>query len=87
MNSHVDKLTAKYNALLKDFSPLDTSTKIKYSEVAHILQSLDSQGRWISIHDGQRLVGQAKFPLHAQYLSSAVFSKNLTKLSEFLKTK
>lgn len=84
MNSHVDKLTVKYNALVKNLSQVLPPTKVKTSEVTLILQSLDQQGRWVSTHDGRKLVGQAKFPLNAKYLSSAVFAKNLTTLSNYL---
>jgi len=84
MNSHINQLTLKYNALVKNLSQGHPPTKVKTSEVTLILQSLDPQGRWISTHDGRKLVGQAKFPLNAKYLSSAVFSENLTTLSNYL---
>lgn len=48
-----------------------------------ILASLDEQGRWISRDTGKRLVGQPKFR-GADYLSSAVFSRNLSELATFV---
>ncbi len=48
------------------------------------IESLDEQGRWISTFDGERLIGQAKIPIGTKYLSSQVFSDNLTALSEFV---
>jgi len=46
---------------------------------------LDPEGRWISRYDGERLVGQPKFAVGAPYISSAVFSRNLTLLSRYLR--
>jgi len=53
------------------------------STVEKIIDSLDDEGRWITVHDGgeTRLVGQPKFAEGEEYLSSAVFSENLTILS------
>ena len=83
-NSHVDQLQKKYQSLLANPKPDVRPKSVNSTDVLKVLQSLDEQGRWVSIHDGQKLVGQAKFPLHAKYLSSAVFSKNMTMLSEYL---
>lgn len=57
---------------------------VKEDEVRQIVKQLDGQGRWVSTYDGARLVGQAKMPIGAKYLSSEVFSNNLTLLSEYL---
>jgi hypothetical protein len=53
-------------------------------EVRRILAALDAQGRWISVYDGEALVGQPKFARQFPYLSSAAFSRNLEALSAFL---
>ncbi len=53
-------------------------------EIRQILSGLDDRGRWVDTYGGERLVGQAKMPLGAKYLSSELFSKNLTRLSGFL---
>jgi PelA/Pel-15E family pectate lyase len=53
-------------------------------EVRRILKSLDEQGRWISTYRGERLVGQPRFKTGDLYLSSAVFSRNVETLSEYL---
>ncbi len=54
-------------------------------QIKQIIGELDEQGRWISTFGGERLVGQPKFAAGAPYLSSEVFSKNLTQLSEFVR--
>ncbi len=56
-------------------------------EVREILQALDAQGRWVSVYDGEGLVGQPKFARGFSYLSSAVFSRHVETLSEFLAAK
>jgi len=53
-------------------------------QVRKIIEQLDDQGRWVSMYRGERLVGQAKMPVGARYLSSEVFSDNLTMLSQFI---
>ena len=53
-------------------------------DVRKIISDLDDQGRWVSKYTGERLVGQAKMPVGASYLSSERFSDNLTKLSRYL---
>lgn len=52
--------------------------------VTAIVSALDDDGRWISTYNGERLVGQAKMAVGARYLSSEVFSNNLTTLSDYL---
>jgi hypothetical protein len=49
-----------------------------------ILLLLDDQGRWVSTYDGERLVGQPKFPMGFRFISSAVFSNNLELLADWL---
>jgi hypothetical protein len=53
-------------------------------QAREILSNLDSSARWQSTYEGERLVGQPKFALGAQYLSSEVFSQNISTLSDFL---
>ncbi len=49
-----------------------------------MVQELDATGRWISIYRGERLVGQPKFQMDEEYLSSALFARHLTILSDYL---
>jgi len=53
-------------------------------EARKVLEALDDQGRWVSVHDDGPLVGQPKFARGFAYLSSAVFSRNVEVLSEFI---
>ncbi|MDZ4852996.1 MAG: pectate lyase [Pirellulaceae bacterium] len=53
-------------------------------QAASIVKQLDVDGRWVTTFSGERLVGQPKFTAGDRYLSSQIFSKNLTALAEFL---
>jgi len=53
-------------------------------EVRKIIAALDADGRWITTYNGERLVGQPRFSPAFRYVSSEVFSQNVTTLSEFL---
>lgn len=88
------KTASRLEELGKQFGQLRRSTDGQNSSsnqdlirrARSAIQSLDPQGRWISTFDGTRLVGQAKMPLGTKYLSSQLFSDNLTVLSEFIAT-
>ncbi len=54
------------------------------NQASQMVKQLDTEGRWVSTFAGERLVGQPKFANGDRYLSSEVFSKNLTVLAEFL---
>ena len=48
------------------------------------VESLDADGRWVSVADGSRLVGQPRFPVGFRYLSSETFARNLSGLAAYL---
>lgn len=53
--------------------------------VRRILQALDAEGRWVTVHDGKaRLVGQPKFAPGFRYLASNVFNYNVQILSDYI---
>jgi PelA/Pel-15E family pectate lyase len=54
-------------------------------QAREIIAALDADGRWVSIFAGERLVGQPKFSLGTQYLSSETFSRNVALLSDYLR--
>ena len=57
---------------------------IKEEDLRRVVGALDAEGRWSSTHGEERLVGQAKFKPGETYISSAVFSDNITLLSTYL---
>ncbi len=67
-------------------SRLNKPQEVSKSDVQRILEDLDQMGRWVSVSDGQRLVGDNKFAKGESYLSSEVFSTNLERLSDYLLT-
>ncbi len=67
--------------------PSGTVTGAELSrKVAEVLSKLDDHGRWITQYGGERLIGQAKFAPGDSYISSEVFSKNITILSQYLES-
>ncbi len=52
--------------------------------VRRIIKELDKDGRWITTHAGENLVGRPKFKRGFRYLSSDVFSRNIETLSEYI---
>ncbi|MGE3410430.1 MAG: pectate lyase [Pirellulales bacterium] len=85
-DSRLDNLNRQYQSLSSGKAETATSSSKSNQtrQVGDILAALDSQGRWLSTYDGSPMVGQPKFRPDEQYLSSEVFSRNLTVLSEFL---
>jgi hypothetical protein len=85
------KQTARLDEIEKVFASAQRGEKPAMSDsgpsaddVRQIIQSLDQEGRWISTYAGEPLVGQPKFPKGFQYISSDVFSRNVTALSDYL---
>ena len=79
----LDELERKY-ALAKS-GKVEKPRAVSDKEVLRIIAVLDNQGRWVSSYAGERLVGQAKMPIGAKYLSSQQFSDHLTTLSRYLR--
>jgi PelA/Pel-15E family pectate lyase len=61
-----------------------TSADPSEKDVRRIIGELDGEGRWVTTYAGEGLVGQPKFSPSFQYLSSAVFSRNVETLSAYL---
>lgn len=86
VESRLGALGAQYQQMLEGVGPaeaqLDPQTLER--EVLEIIDALDDEGRWVSVYDGERLVGQPKFAVGRPYIASAVFARNLEVLSEYL---
>lgn len=80
--ARLDQIQRAYEAALRG-EPLPTP-RPSADEVRNIIQSLDAEGRWISTYAGERLVGQPEFRHGFQFISSAVFARNVETLSNFL---
>jgi hypothetical protein len=81
--SRIQQISQRYHAIKSGKSPkIDKSRPA--ADVQRVIRQLDDKGRWISVYDGQALVGQPKFSAGYQFLSSEVFSANLDLLSEYL---
>ncbi|MCA9003759.1 MAG: pectic acid lyase, partial [Planctomycetaceae bacterium] len=85
IESKLSQLQREYNLLKAGKQQNSQSSQRELStRVKTILKELDSQARWISTSTGERLVGQPKFPVNSQYISSEVFSDHLQTLSAYL---
>ena len=84
--SRLDVIDAAYaRARAVDRSPpTPTPPSELERQVREVIGQLDAQARWVSTSSGDRLVGQPKFADGEKYLSSAVFSRNLELLSEYV---
>lgn len=85
------KTDARIGELERRYQDLQTGTAAARAtagpdsrEIEQIIKALDDRGRWLSVYQGERLVGQPKFALNAKYLSSQVFSNHLTRLAQFV---
>jgi PelA/Pel-15E family pectate lyase len=84
------KIDSRLDAIDADFAAAKTrvaapaTAPVKDDDVRKILRELDADGRWISTYDGAMIVGQPKFKTGDQYIASAVFSKNLETLSDYV---
>jgi PelA/Pel-15E family pectate lyase len=84
VENEIDQLETRYKQIRQTSNSTQPSDVPDAAEVRRIIDSLDSSGRWISTYAGERLIGQAKFSPGDKYLSSEVFSNNLTTLSQFV---
>jgi PelA/Pel-15E family pectate lyase len=90
VGSRLDRLERQYADLRADQDRSATNSgaslarRPSAARVREILAGLDDQGRWISGKTGERLVGQPKFSPQEQFISSAVFCRNLETLSAFV---
>jgi hypothetical protein len=57
---------------------------ISKDRIVRIINALDNQGRWVSTYRGRALVGRPRFKPSYPYISSAVFSRNIELLSEYI---
>lgn len=83
ISAKLERLQERYNKLKQNGPPKPFSEpRGSAREAGRILEQLSEQGGWLTTADGStRLVGQPKFRAGDKYLSSAVFSENLTRLA------
>lgn len=86
--AQLSRIKDGYRALLagRPLSEVASPAPVEAAEVEKILKTLDSNGRWLTVHQNTdaRLVGQPKFQEGESYLSSAVFAENMNTLSRYV---
>lgn len=86
-SARFDKIEAAFKSALAGQKPKQShSVQALQKEVRRIIAELDDEGRWISTHAGEGLVGQPKFERGFRYISSDVFSRNMVTLSDYVAT-
>lgn len=83
-DSRLSDLDKRYNELQGQALPQRGILTHSDDQVRQIIAALDEHDRWISIYQGDRLVGQPRFKLNSPYIASAVFIRNIEILSEYL---
>lgn len=83
-DSRIGELERKYKAFTANAQRAVTQSVIEPSEIRRIVSELDDEGRWLSTYNGERLAGQPKFAAGSRYISSEVFHRNITLLSNYL---
>jgi PelA/Pel-15E family pectate lyase len=86
IDSRLEEIEVRHNRLKQDLAVIKPGPTIADLEqqVRKINENLDEKGCWISIYQGERLVGRPTFILNTPYISSEVFSRNIETLSEYL---
>jgi hypothetical protein len=84
--SEVDALSSRYETIqaASPNVPADEGERILREAAVQAIETLDNQGRWISISDGQRLIGQLVLPPGRPYVASQVFYENMSILANFV---
>ncbi len=84
--SKVEKLDARYKILAAGGITRVSQSHLKtlQRDATRILSELDSDGRWITGPDGRLVVETAGENPQDLFLQSEVFSKNITRLAEFI---
>lgn len=89
VESRLAAIESRYRRLKSGAARLsdDSTNQTNAKHVRSLIDALDANGRWISTFAGDPLVGQPKFRQGDKYISSAVFSENLTTLSNYVSAK
>jgi PelA/Pel-15E family pectate lyase len=86
VSANLDRIERLYQDAKAGVAPPDRKPEAKRleAEVRRVVKELDAEGRWVTTYRDDKLVGQPKFPDGFQYLSSAVFIRNVEMLSDYL---
>lgn len=83
VRSRLDSIAAQLREADKDSATRPAaSSQPPAQTVRKIIADLDDQGRWISTYAGEKLTGAPAFQRGFRYISSALFARNLSVLSD-----
>ena len=85
-NSNVQKLEVRYQILIKGDRPKVNKSNLRSlrKDADRILGELDSESRWVTDKNGAPAINSNRPDLSVLLLESNVFSKNLSRLAEFV---
>lgn len=85
-NSNVQKLEVRYQILIQGDRPKVNKSNLKSlrKDADRILGELDSEARWVTDKNGSPAIHSNRPDLSVLFLESNVFSKNLSRLAEFV---
>ena len=85
-NSNVQKLEVRYQILIQGDRPKVNKSNFKSlrKDADRILGELDSESRWVTDKNGAPAINSNRPDLSVLFLESNVFSKNLSRLAEFV---
>ena len=81
-DSRLGELERQYESLKNGL--VATVREVRPEDIRRVISEIDECGRWVSTYGGERLVGQVKMPIGAKYLSSELFSRNLSAIADFV---
>jgi PelA/Pel-15E family pectate lyase len=82
--ARLDAIEKRYEEVKRN-APPRARPRPTDAAVRRVVSELDEAGRWVSTHDGGRLVGQPPFTQGFRFVSSAVFCRNIELLSDYLR--
>ena len=83
--ARLESIERAYGDAKRGAEPAATRSAEELAEnVRMVIQELDAHGRWITTYAGERLVGQPEFKDSFRYISSAVFSRHVETLSQYI---
>ncbi len=85
--SKIDKIEERYQTIAKGETPRLSVSNLKTlrKDVARILAELDAEGRWVTDKSGKWVADTSAKNASQLYFDSALFSKNLSRLAEYVK--
>ncbi len=84
-SAKLERIKDRYRKLVSSPNAKASPRKVTPHQIREMLNTLDDQGRWITTFTDEKLVGDQRFRPGDQYISSETFSRNLERMSSYLR--